>query len=227
MRRSLLPAALAALTLSAAALVAAPGALAHGGTASTLFLSQVTAITPAVPGVTVVVLGRDDQLELDNRSGKAVTVLGYEGEPYLRFDARGVAVNVYSPARYLNTDRYAKVALPPSADAKLAPQWDVLTLGKRWSWHDHRIHWMSTILPPAAKESPGKPQLVFAWSIPLTVGGSQAQVAGRLDYVPPKGGTDTGLIVGIALPVGIILLAGAATGLLVLRRRRLQAAAPE
>lgn len=103
----------------------------------------------------------------------------------------------------------------------------MLTLGKRWSWHDHRIHWMSTILPPAAKESPGKPQLVFAWSIPLTVGGSQAQVAGRLDYVPPKGGTDTGLIVGIALPVGIILLAGAATGLLVLRRRRLQAAAPE
>lgn len=227
MIRRLLPAALSALALSAVALVAAPGALAHGGAASKLFLSQVTAVTPALPGVTVVVLGRDDQLELDNRSGKTVTVLGYEGEPYLRFDASGVAVNLHSPARYLNTDRYAKVALPTSADAKRAPQWDILTLGKRWSWHDHRSHWMSTILPPAAREAPDKPQLVFAWSIPLSVGGSSAQVAGRLDYVPPQGGTDTGLIVGIALPVGIILLAGAATGLLVLRRRRLQAAAPE
>ena len=58
-------------------------------------------------------------------------------------------------------------------------------------------------LPPAAKEAPGKPHLVFAWSIPLS------------------------LIVGIALPVGIILLAGAATGLLNLRSPRLQAAAPE
>jgi hypothetical protein len=217
---------LAALALAPAALVAAPGALAHGGAASKLFLSQVTAVKPAVPGVTVVVLGRDDQLELENRSGKTVTVLGYEGEPYLRFDARGVAINLHSPARYLNTDRYAKVALPASADAKLPPQWDVLTLGKRWSWHDHRIHWMSTILPPAAKAAPGKPHLVFAWSVALTVAGSPAQIAGRLDYVPPQGGSNAGLILGIALPVGIILLAGAATGLLILRRRRLHPAAP-
>ena len=124
MRRRLLPAALTALALSLVALVAAPGALAHGGAASKLFLSQVTAIKPALPGVTVVVLGR------------------------------GVAVNLHSPARYLNTDRYAKVALPTSADAKLAPEWDILTLGKRRSWHDQRIHWMSTIPPPAAKEAP-------------------------------------------------------------------------
>ncbi len=227
MTRRLLPVALAALALAAVALAAAPGALSHGGSASELFLSQVTAIKPAVPGVTVLVLGRDDQIELDNRSGKTVTVLGYEGEPYLRFDASGVAVNLHSPARFLNMDRYAKVALPASADAKLPPEWDILTLGKRWSWHDHRSHWMSTILPPAAREAPDRPQLVFAWSIPLSVGGAAAQVAGRLDYVPPKEGSNTGLIVGIALPVGIILLAGAATGLLVLRRRRLQATAPE
>lgn len=224
MRRSLLATVGAALL---AALVLAPAAAAHGGAESTVFLSQVTSLEPAVPGLTVVALGRDDRLELDNRSGKTVIVLGYQGEPYLRFDARGVAVNLHSPASFLNTDRYAKVALPPSADAKLPPEWDVLTLGKRWSWHDHRIHWMSTILPPAAKAQPGKPHLVFDWSVPLAVDGSPAKIAGRLDYVPPKGDSNTGLIIGIALPVGILLLAGAATGLLVHRRRRLQAAAPE
>lgn len=223
MTRRLLPAALAALALTAAALVAAPGALAHGGPASTLYLSQVTAITPAVPGVTAVVLGRDDQLELENRSGKTVTVLGYEGEPYLRFDARGVAVNVHSPAHYLNTDRYAKVAVPTSADAKLPPKWDILTLGKRWSWHDHRVHWMTTILPPAAKAAPGKAHLVLRWTVPVRVeGAGTSQIAGRLDYVPPKGDDNTGLIVGIALPVGILLLAGVATGVLVRRRRAME-----
>lgn len=226
-------AALAAAAGVLCALVAAPGALAHGGAASKLYLSEVEAIVPAVPGVTAVVLGRDDQIEVDNAQKASFTVLGYEDEPYLRFGPQGVQVNLHSPAYYLNQDRYAKVALPKDADAKLAPKWDTVTLGSRWSWHDHRIHWMSTILPPDAKADPGKRHLVFDWKVPLRVDGAagaaatSAAISGRLTYVPPKGGTDTGLIVGIALPVGVVLLAGSATGFLVLRRRRLLGASQD
>ena len=204
------------------ALVVVAGASAHGGGAvSKLFLSAITSIAPAIPGVTGVVLSRDDQVELDNTQGATFTVLGYEGEPYLRFSKDGVSVNLHSPARYLNSDRFAQVSLPVDADAKLAPKWEVLTLGKRWSWHDHRIHWMSTILPPAAKADPKHRHLVFDWTIPVQVAGAgTSTIAGKLTYVPPQAGSDIGLIVGIALPVGVLLLAGAATGLLVLRRRR-------
>jgi len=210
------------------AFVVATGASAHGdGAASQLFLSEITSIAPAIPGVTGVVLSRDDQIELDNAQGATFTVLGYEGEPYLRFSKDGISVNLHSPARYLNSDRFAQVSLPADANAKLAPKWDVLTLGKRWSWHDHRIHWMSTILPPAAKADPQRSHLVFDWTIPVQVAGAVAgtgagtsTIAGKLTYVPPQGGSDIGLIVGIALPVGVVLLAGAASVLLVLRRRR-------
>lgn len=210
-----------------AALVLAPAAAAHGGgAASKLFLSEVTAVEPAVSGLTAVVLGRDDQVEIDNRTGKTLVVLGYENEPYLMFSTRGVSVNLHSPANYLNSDRFARVSLPADARAKLAPKWDLLTLGRRWSWHDHRIHWMSTILPPAAQAAPGKTHLVFVWKIPVRVeGAGTSQIVGRLDYIPPQGGTDLGLIVGIALPVGIVLLAAAGVGILLPRRRRRQAAA--
>lgn len=223
----------AAFAAALCALVAAPGALAHGGAASELYLSEVTSIAPAIPGLTAVVLGRDDQIEVDNAQAASFTVLGYEDEPYLRFGPDGVEVNLHSPAYYLNQDRYAKVALPKDADARLAPKWNTVTQGRRWSWHDHRIHWMSTILPPDAKADPRSSHLVFDWKLPLRLAGAGdagtaatvAAISGRLTYVPPKGGTDTGLIIGIALPVGVVLLAGGATGFLVLRRRRLVAAA--
>ena len=227
-RRPGAAAAAAMAVLAVAALAAAPAALAHGGNAvSKLYLSEVTSIQRTPPGVSAVVLGRDDRLEIANPQKATFVILGYENEPYLRFSPKGVEVNVHSPAEYLNNDRFAKVSLPREADAKLAPAWTTLTLGSRWSFHDHRIHWMSTTLPPVAKAAPKRPQLVFYWKVPFVLGpdakaagAARGAVQGQLTYVPPKSGVDTGLIVGIALPVGVVLVAGAATGLLLLRRRR-------
>ena len=54
----------------------------------------------------------DDALELRNATGANVMVPGYEGEPYLRFLKSGrVEVNVNSPAKYLNEERYGGVAI--------------------------------------------------------------------------------------------------------------------
>ena len=51
-------------------------------------------------------------------------MLGYEGEPYLRFNDRGVDRNVNSPATYLNQDRYGQVNPPPNATADATPEWE-------------------------------------------------------------------------------------------------------
>ena len=58
------------------------------------------------------ILEGDDRLALTNSTGEPLVVLGYEGEPYLRFDAKGVHENVRSPAATLNDDRYARLELP-------------------------------------------------------------------------------------------------------------------
>ena len=73
-------------------------------------------------GLQLKVLYGDDQVWLDNRSGKTVVIDGYSGEPYLRFGPDGIYVNVNSPAGYLNQDRYAKSAVPKSASAKAPPE---------------------------------------------------------------------------------------------------------
>ena len=51
--------------------------------------SHVTAITPPTDAVTVDLLGANAFLQLHVRPGTAVTVMGYENEPYLRIDADG------------------------------------------------------------------------------------------------------------------------------------------
>src|SRR5579862_3871506 len=82
------------------------------------YRTYITSITPKVPGLSVEVLEFADRLLLRNNTGKAVTVYGYSGEPYARVQPSGAAEqNTRSPAVYLNTNFYAQVTVPPSADA--------------------------------------------------------------------------------------------------------------
>ena len=61
------------------------------------------------------VLQGDDQLHLRNDTGRELLIEGYEGEPYLRFDAdAGVFRNANSPATYLNEERYGGAPVPVS-----------------------------------------------------------------------------------------------------------------
>src|SRR3954452_16324892 len=106
-------------------LLCAPAAVAHQGNPN--FRSSVDAVTPAVRGLDLQVLNYDDRFQLTNHSGQAITVLGYNGEPYARVLADGtVELNKRSPAYYLNDDRYADVRVPARANARAAPQWSVV-----------------------------------------------------------------------------------------------------
>lgn len=139
--------------------------------------SKVVSVEPASPAIDLRVLGGDETLRLDVDPGHEVVVLGYLGEPYLRVDGQGnVFENQRSPAVTANADRYNTGTPPPSADATAPPEWAQVGRGGTFEWHDHRMHWMTEAVPV-----PGEPgDLVFAWTVDLTVDGNPVAVAGEL-----------------------------------------------
>ena len=144
----------AGLALAVSALLAAASpALAHQGSPN--YLSQVRSIAPALQGLSVNVLNRDDRLAIQNTSGRTVVVQGYSHDPYLRLGGDGsVAVNTHSPAYYLNNDRYANAKVPAGAKATATPQWKPVSKTGRYEWHDHRMHYMGTGRPATSGTRP-------------------------------------------------------------------------
>jgi hypothetical protein len=203
----------------ALALVACPAAAGHGDGATRGYRSTVTRINPAVTGLTAEVLDGDDRLWVRNETGREVVIKGYEGEPYLRFEAGGdVLRNENSPARYLNEERYGGVDVPASASKRASPRWQRVAGDGTYDWHDHRIHWMSAIDPPTVRRSPERAQHVYDWMVPASIGGTPLAVHGSLDYrPPPKSSFDRVLL----LP--LVALGLAVIGLWGLRRHRSRA----
>jgi hypothetical protein len=159
-------------------------AAAHGrGSDATNYRSQVTS-QPDVPGVSWQVYGSDEFLSVTNTSDRELTVLGYEGEPYLRVGPEGVFENRASAATYQNTDRYANVGeLPPDVGANEEPRWQQVSDANRYLWHDHRAHWMSQNLPPSVTD-PNTETVVQQWEVPFTIDGRERTVEGELRWIP-------------------------------------------
>jgi hypothetical protein len=172
------------LAVLAVALATAPAAFADAGSPN--YSSRLISVAPNVKGLSVRVVDGDDAIELRNRTGLNVMVPGYENEPYLRFLANGrVEVNENSPAKYLNEERYGGVTVPDSASAKAKPSWALISDGGTYTWHEHRVHWMSTKRPPKIEKSDGnKLEKVFDWVVPLSVGGDRVKASGTLWWVP-------------------------------------------
>jgi hypothetical protein len=134
----------------------------------------------------VEIIGGDAFVRLTADPGVTVEVLGYEGEQYIRFEPDGtVQVNLRSPSKYLNDDRYADVELPPEADAAADPRWESVSTDGVYSWHDHRTHWMSPTPPAAVGESGGAQTVqIFDWTLPLRIDGEVGEIAGTLTWIP-------------------------------------------
>lgn len=213
---------LAAVAL--AALAAAPAtASAHKGDPN--FLSTIENVTGMPDGVDVSILNREDELLLVNRSGRDLMVLGYQDEPYARIAADGtVAVNERSEAFWINQERDGIVDVPDSADSDAEPDWRVLDRSGRFSWHDHRIHWMAEGRPPQVTD-PGVRTKIFDWEVQVQVAGASAPatIAGVLEWTPGEdGGAPVAAIVGF-----VALLLGSAALVVVVRRRRATEGATE
>jgi hypothetical protein len=202
----------AAVLATAILLAGSPVAAAHEGNPN--FRSEITSIAPATDGLTAQVLNFDDSLRLTNRSGDDVVIVGYEDEPYARIGADGtVEVNRNSTAYYLNDDRYAETEVPDSLDPDAAPDWERVDGSGSLTWHDHRMHWMSTSTPPQVTDE-SRETKVFDYSIPLEVGGEPGAINGTLTWV----GEDSGFPIAPFIGLGVVAIG--AVGLIALLRRR-------
>ncbi len=166
------------------------------------YRSTVTEIDPEVGGFSIEIVGGDSFVVLQADPGVMVDVVGYSGEPYLRFLPDGtVQENQRSPSRYLNEDRYAAVEVPDSASASAAPEWKQVATDGSYAWHDHRTHWMNSIRPPG--RSPGDE--IAEGVIPLFVDGTEVDVTVSSVWQPPPSALP--VILGVILGVLVALVA--------------------
>jgi len=192
----------------------APAALAHQGSPN--FLSQVNSLTPAIDGLTVEVLNRDDRLLLHNTSDQDVVIEGYSGEPYARIEADGtVSVNKDSEAFYINEERDGKVDVPADADSEGAPRWERISQSGRFEWHDHRMHWMAEADPEQVKDKDARTK-VFDWDVPMTVGGQAGTITGTLFWTPVE---SSGLPLPAIFAFAALIIA-LCVAIVIVRRRR-------
>jgi hypothetical protein len=182
------------------------------------YRSNITAITPHVPGLSVEVLEFADRLLLRNHTGKTVTIYGYEGEPYARVLANGTAEqNVRAPATYLNTNFYADVTVPSFASSSAPPKWEVIDRTGELEWHDHRIHWMSPV-PPTKVKNKNTRTWIFDWRVPIAVGASRGAIDGELFWTPENSKAPLAVVI-----LGAVIVIAGLLFVLFVRRRRARA----
>lgn len=169
--------------------------------APTDYRSQVEGLDPAVDGVTARIIGGDSFIELTVTPGLEVLVVGYQGEPYLRFDPDGTVVeNQRSPSKPLNDDRFGEGDLT-GTDPEAEPVWEQVADGGTHQWHDHRTHWMQPDRP-FGKE-PG--DRILEGVVPLQVDGEDVNVEVSSTWVPAPSrlpallGAVAGVLVGVAV----------------------------
>lgn len=166
------------------------------------FENEVLEVTPPTERVDFSIVGGDAFLRVEVTPGTEVVVMGYFGEPYLRILADGtVEENANSPSVALSLNRYGKAVEYDRADADLAPEWVEVGEGGAWSWHDHRMHWMSRTPPPGRVAG----DVVYdEVTVPVVIDGSDTVVRISLTWLERP--NPTWAAVGAVL--GVILVGG-------------------
>lgn len=113
--------------------------------------------------------GTVDALMVDNRSGKPVTLIGLDGEPWLRIGPDRVEANIASPS-WRAWGRNSADA-PPTDSTE--PRWITVGGGHRWSWLEPRTR---PITAPSEITT-------VDWTVPLVHDGKPLTVSGRTHWV--------------------------------------------
>nr|BFE66271.1 hypothetical protein GCM10020063_107970 [Dactylosporangium thailandense] len=129
-------------------------AAAHGADAPVAVDYVVRVASVSVSGVEVRAVEGGARLELVNRSGREVVVLGLQGEPFLRVSDHGVEENRQSPTWFASRSIGGSAT---GGNATAAPEWHLVVGEPRVRWHDER-----------ARELPAR-----AWSVPLLIDGRE------------------------------------------------------
>ena len=182
-----------------------PGTALADPAGPTDYLSEIRSIEPSTPSIHVDVLGGDSFVQLQADTGTEVFVVGYQSEDYLWFRSDGTVLkNRNAPTTYTNDDRFGGAVPPSNASVDAEPDWQEVATGGRYSWHDHRAHWMQTIRP-AGKQVGDQ---IVEGVIPLVVDGAEVDVTVISTWKPEPSPLPTaaGAVAGLAL-VGIAVWA--------------------
>lgn len=153
---------------------------------------RVVSTEPATDAMDLRPVDAGGRLELVSRTDRAVTVLGYRDEPYLRIEGGAVFENVRSPAVYLNRGDNSGAPVPDSADPRSPPEWRRLGAGTSVRWHDLRTR--------------GRERGTMPWVVTVLVDGREVVVAGDVTYVP--GPNPVPRLAGALLVAALVTLAG-------------------
>lgn len=192
-----------AVFTAALALILTTGtpAQAHGADApdATNYLVKVVR-APQLPGLEIITIEAGARLQLTNKTGRNIEVLGYQGEPYLDVRPDGVYENIHSPATYLNIT-IAHVDPPAHADPTVPPSWKKVSDKPIHRWHDQRVLWTSPQPPPQVAANPDAPHHIRDWTVSMRAGATPLELAGTLEWIPPPaaGAWWVAAIVGAAL----------------------------
>lgn len=177
---------------------------------------------PAPAGLVVQALpGRLPGVFLSNPERTPLTVLGRDGEPFLRFGPLGVEVNERSRTHVEDRQARGIAAGPPSTQPAFRL---VAPGGTSYTWLDTRLRYPQE-LPPPSVLSAGEPTVVTRWQVPVQ--GAPA-LTGTVSWVPERSAAGLAqsrrpepagrAVLPYALVAGAVLaLVGA---VVVLRRRR-------
>jgi hypothetical protein len=176
----------AAALVPAALCVGMQPAGAHGGSGQAIpdaahYLAQITAISPATPGLTASINPRGDWIEVANTTTKTLTILGYAKEPYLQIGPGGVSENSYSPTLQLNQSLFGD--LSQLGGPQLPPDWRQVGTSHQTRWHDHRIHWMAATRPPAVAANPYVGRLIGRWTVHMLLDTTPVNLTGTLSWL--------------------------------------------
>lgn len=161
---------------------------------------RATLASPRRPAFAARVYQSDRALSLSVARGHSVVVRGYLGEPFLRLDDAGLAVNAASPTSF------GTGLLPKGAYvARTKVAWRLQPGRRSVVWHDTRVQG----LPPGVVRG--------RWSVPILVDGHPDRLEGELIRIPPPAIWPWAL--AALLPAGVLVL------LFTRRRRALHIAA--
>jgi hypothetical protein len=202
--------------------VTAPGAWAHGAGGQPIpdaahYLTKLTGISPAIPGIAASVDPRGEWLTVTNATSKTLTILGYAREPYLQIDPAGVSENSFSPTLALNQSLFGD--LSQLGDSAMPPSWRHTSRGHEVRWHDHRIHWMGADRPPAVKADPTVAHLVGTWNVHMNLAGTPMTVTGTLNWLPMKPSVSNTMIAFLITDSVIFGIVVAGSGWFLYRRK--------
>jgi hypothetical protein len=115
-------------------------------------------------------------LFLSYRGDSPLTLMGEQGEPFLRFSAQGVEANRHSPTWGM----VAPAGSPSFVDSKgdTEARWAKVSNGRSYGWIEPRAAHADTV------EDPTRSGVVKRWSIPIRIGDNRSRIEGVTEWFP-------------------------------------------